>query len=102
LKLRQRAAWSAGDYAVVGTTLQIVGEQLCVFFFEQLAALAPAVRRLELAVSEGAGEKGAAGAQLPEAAAQVLGRFPWLQRLEVAGMRVTAAGAAAAAEARPP
>jgi SAM-dependent methyltransferase len=29
LKARQHAAWSAGDYAVVGTTLQIVGEQLC-------------------------------------------------------------------------
>jgi ubiquinone/menaquinone biosynthesis C-methylase UbiE len=29
LKDRQRMAWSSGDYAVVGTTLQIVGEQLC-------------------------------------------------------------------------
>jgi SAM-dependent methyltransferase len=29
LKSRQKAAWSAGDYAVVGTTLQIVGETLC-------------------------------------------------------------------------
>lgn len=29
LKLRQHGAWSSGDYAVVGTTLQIVGEQLC-------------------------------------------------------------------------
>jgi SAM-dependent methyltransferase len=29
LKSRQQAAWSSGDYAVVGTTLQIVGEQLC-------------------------------------------------------------------------
>ena len=29
LKLRQQATWSSGDYAVVGTTLQIVGEQLC-------------------------------------------------------------------------
>src|SRR3954468_268107 len=29
LKVRQRAAWSSGDYAVVGTTLQIVGETLC-------------------------------------------------------------------------
>src|SRR5271169_1457760 len=29
LKVRQQAAWSSGDYAVVGTTLQIVGEQLC-------------------------------------------------------------------------
>ncbi len=29
LKLRQHGAWSSGDYAIVGTTLQIVGEQLC-------------------------------------------------------------------------
>jgi SAM-dependent methyltransferase len=29
LKSRQQAAWSTGNYAVVGTTLQIVGETLC-------------------------------------------------------------------------
>src|SRR6201995_292592 len=29
VKLRQQAAWSTGNYAVVGTTLQIVGENLC-------------------------------------------------------------------------
>jgi len=29
VKVRQQAAWSAGNYAVVGTTLQIVGESLC-------------------------------------------------------------------------
>lgn len=29
VKGRQQAAWAAGDYAVVGTTLQIVGETLC-------------------------------------------------------------------------
>ena len=29
LKGRQQASWSSGDYAVVGTTLQIVGEELC-------------------------------------------------------------------------
>ena len=29
IKARQQGAWSSGDYAVVGTTLQIVGEQLC-------------------------------------------------------------------------
>jgi SAM-dependent methyltransferase len=28
LKMRQQAAWASGDYAVVGTTLQIVGESL--------------------------------------------------------------------------
>jgi SAM-dependent methyltransferase len=29
LKARQQGAWSSGDYAIVGTTLQIVGETLC-------------------------------------------------------------------------
>ena len=29
IKTRQQAAWSMGNYAIVGTTLQIVGENLC-------------------------------------------------------------------------
>ena len=29
IKQRQQATWAAGDYAVVGTTLQIVGERIC-------------------------------------------------------------------------
>ena len=29
IKARQRTAWSSGDYARIGTTLQIVGETLC-------------------------------------------------------------------------
>lgn len=29
VKAKQHAAWSSGDFAVVGTTLQIVGEMLC-------------------------------------------------------------------------
>ena len=29
LKAQQRGAWASGDYAIVGTTLQIVGESLC-------------------------------------------------------------------------
>jgi len=29
VKTRQQGAWSSGDYAIVGTTLQIVGESLC-------------------------------------------------------------------------
>ena len=28
LKARQQTAWASGDYAVIGTTLQLVGEQL--------------------------------------------------------------------------
>src|SRR5512144_1781846 len=29
IKGRQQKAWSSGDYAIVGVTLQIVGETLC-------------------------------------------------------------------------
>src|ERR1700744_1022954 len=29
IKTRQQGAWASGNYAVVGTTLQIVGETLC-------------------------------------------------------------------------
>ena len=29
LKARQQAMWASGDFAVIGTTLQIVGEELC-------------------------------------------------------------------------
>jgi SAM-dependent methyltransferase len=29
VKTRQQAMWASGDFAVIGTTLQIVGEQLC-------------------------------------------------------------------------
>ncbi len=29
IKARQQATWASGDYSVVGTTLQIVGERLC-------------------------------------------------------------------------
>jgi ubiquinone/menaquinone biosynthesis C-methylase UbiE len=29
VKSRQQAAWGSGDYAIIGTTLQIVGETLC-------------------------------------------------------------------------
>jgi ubiquinone/menaquinone biosynthesis C-methylase UbiE len=29
IKQRQRATWAAGDYAVIGTRLQLVGESLC-------------------------------------------------------------------------
>ena len=29
VKARQRSMWDSGDYAVIGATLQIVGESLC-------------------------------------------------------------------------
>jgi ubiquinone/menaquinone biosynthesis C-methylase UbiE len=48
VKARQQAAWSSGDYAVVGTTLQIVGEQLC-----EALDLRPGQRVLDVAAGNG-------------------------------------------------
>src|SRR6202521_6467112 len=48
LKIRQQAAWSSGNYAVVGTTLQIVGEQLC-----EALDLKPGVKVLDVAAGNG-------------------------------------------------
>jgi ubiquinone/menaquinone biosynthesis C-methylase UbiE len=48
LKSRQQNAWSSGDYAVVGTTLQIVGEQLC-----ETLELRPGQKVLDVAAGNG-------------------------------------------------
>ena len=45
---RQQGAWSSGDYAVVGTTLQIVGEQLC-----EALDLRPGSKVLDVAAGNG-------------------------------------------------
>lgn len=46
LKERQRGVWSAGDYALIGSTLQIVGENLC-----EALDLAAGARILDVASS---------------------------------------------------
>jgi ubiquinone/menaquinone biosynthesis C-methylase UbiE len=48
IKQRQKAAWASGDYAVVGTTLQIVGESLC-----EAADLRAGQRVLDVAAGNG-------------------------------------------------
>ncbi|WP_425342737.1 class I SAM-dependent methyltransferase [Piscinibacter koreensis] len=48
VKARQKAAWASGDYAVVGTTLQIVGETLC-----EAADLRAGQRVLDVAAGNG-------------------------------------------------
>jgi ubiquinone/menaquinone biosynthesis C-methylase UbiE len=48
VKQRQQGAWSSGDYAVVGTTLQIVGEQLC-----EALDLHPGSKVLDVAAGNG-------------------------------------------------
>ena len=44
----QQGAWSSGDYAVVGTTLQIVGEELC-----EALDLRPGSKVLDVAAGNG-------------------------------------------------
>jgi SAM-dependent methyltransferase len=48
VKARQRAMWSSGDFSVIGTTLQIVGETLC-----EAAELAAGERVLDVACGNG-------------------------------------------------
>jgi ubiquinone/menaquinone biosynthesis C-methylase UbiE len=48
IKVRQKATWASGDYAVVGTTLQIVGETLC-----EAADLRAGQRVLDVAAGNG-------------------------------------------------
>jgi len=48
VKAKQQATWASGDYAVVGTTLQIVGENLC-----EAVALRSNQRVLDVAAGNG-------------------------------------------------
>ena len=48
LKTKQNAAWSSGDYAIVGTTLQIVGEELA-----EALDLRPGQKVLDVAAGNG-------------------------------------------------
>src|SRR6187431_913923 len=48
VKARQQAMWASGDFAVIGTTLQIVGEQLC-----EIVDLRSGERVLDVAAGNG-------------------------------------------------
>ena len=48
IKAKQNAAWASGDYAVIGTTLQIVGESLA-----EALDLPPGARVLDVAAGNG-------------------------------------------------
>jgi ubiquinone/menaquinone biosynthesis C-methylase UbiE len=48
IKARQQTVWASGDYAVIGTTLQIVGETLC-----EAADVAAGERVLDVACGNG-------------------------------------------------
>lgn len=48
VKEKQHAAWASGDYAIIGTTLQIVGERLC-----ETMNLRPGAKVLDVAAGNG-------------------------------------------------
>jgi SAM-dependent methyltransferase len=48
VKTRQQAMWASGDFAVIGTTLQIVGEELC-----EAVELEAGTRTLDVACGNG-------------------------------------------------
>jgi ubiquinone/menaquinone biosynthesis C-methylase UbiE len=48
IKAKQQGAWASGDYALIGTTLQIVGEQLC-----ETMNLRPGCKVLDVAAGNG-------------------------------------------------
>ncbi len=48
VKTKQQGAWASGDYAIIGTTLQIVGEQLC-----ETMNLKPGSKLLDVAAGNG-------------------------------------------------
>jgi SAM-dependent methyltransferase len=56
IKVKQQATWASGDYAVIGTTLQVVGESLC-------EALDPAAGWRVLDVAAGNGNVSLAAAR---------------------------------------
>jgi SAM-dependent methyltransferase len=55
IKARQRDTWASGDYAVIGTTLQIVGESLC-----EAADVQAGERVLDVAAGNGSASLAAA------------------------------------------
>lgn len=79
IKARQQAAWTAGNYAVIGTTLQIVGEQLC-----ETMEIGPADTVLDVAAGNGNASfereqlRGAA-AKSNEALRQLAPDIQWLE-----------------------
>src|SRR3954452_15495979 len=48
IKQKQQATWASGDYSVIGTTLQIVGESLC-----EAVDIAAGSRVLDVAAGNG-------------------------------------------------
>ena len=84
IKAKQQATWASGDYAVVGTTLQIVGEALC-----EAVDLRSGERVLDVACGNG------------NAALAAARRFAHVTGVDYVPALLARAGARAAAESLP-
>ena len=95
-KARQRAAWSSGDYAVIGTTLQIVGETLC-----EAVDLRAGQRVLDVAAGNGNATLAAARRFADVVSTDYIGALLARARVRAAAERLPVAFEVADAEALP-
>ncbi|AWN40314.1 class I SAM-dependent methyltransferase [Methylobacterium durans] len=96
VKARQQATWSTGDYAVIGTTLQIVGERLC-----EAVDLRAGERVLDVAAGNGNASLAAARRWAEVTATDYVGALLDRARERAAADRLTIAFQEADAEALP-
>ena len=96
LKHKQQAAWAAGDYAVIGTTLQIVGESLC-----EAADLRSGERVLDVAAGNGNATLAAARRGADVTATDYVGSLLEQGRTRAAAERLAVSFELADAEALP-
>jgi SAM-dependent methyltransferase len=96
IKGRQQAAWASGDYALIGTTLQIVGEQLC-----EAVDLRAGSRVLDVAAGNGNATLAAARRFARVTSTDYVGSLLERGRERAAGERLSVAFQEADAEALP-
>jgi ubiquinone/menaquinone biosynthesis C-methylase UbiE len=95
-KARQRAAWSSGDYAIIGTTVQIVGETLC-----EAVDLRAGQRVLDVAAGNGNATLAAARRFADVVSTDYIGALLARARVRAAAERLPVAFEVADAEALP-
>ncbi|MDP2412101.1 MAG: methyltransferase domain-containing protein [Pseudolabrys sp.] len=96
IKQRQQATWASGDYAVVGTTLQLVGERLC-----EAVDLRAGERVLDVAAGNGNATLAAARHFAQVTSTDYVGRLLDLGKARAAAEHLTVTFKEADAEALP-
>jgi len=96
IKQRQQATWAAGDYAMIGTTLQIVGERLC-----EAVDLRAGERVLDVAAGNGNATLAAARHFAQVTSTDYVGKLPERGKERAAAERLTVTFQTADAEALP-